>query len=419
MEKNCEYPGIAYWLWLTTREELGLTRQHQLLREFGTPEALFHASPGEIERLPLSGRACQELLDHNMDRVEEILRDCDRLRLRLLTLDDPWYPDRLRHIYQPPLVLYLQGAEIDFDSWAAIAVAGTRACTEYGRKMAGRMAFDIARQGGLVVTGVVPGCDYAAATGALRAGGPVVCVLAGGVDVSFDGNSPELYRAVRANGALVSEYPPGTPPLGKHFPVRNRILTGLSVGVLCVEGSYRSGTMKVAELALEQGRDVYVVPSSADSAQGAGMISLLKCGATPVTRGSEVLEPYRTQFITHIRRERPQERERLVPRRERPPRREDAKTPEENHSPKERKTVDKGENKVYIDLDAHKDEYTSDERAILKALQAGEMTADDLVEETGVEARRVLATLTLMTIRQLVEETQGGRYRCLVEVKAR
>ncbi|MCD8144332.1 MAG: DNA-protecting protein DprA [Oscillospiraceae bacterium] len=289
--------SLKYWLWLTTRTELSLDGMYRTLQYFGTPEAAYFAPDEEYNRLPtLKPVAKASLRDKSMERPDKILADCDRLGVRICAIQDADYPERLRQIPQPPPVLYVRGKAIHFDDEVAIAMAGTRNCSDYGRRMAAKLAAEIAENGGLVVTGVVPGCDYAAATGALRVGGPVVCVLAGGVDIPFDGHSADLYRRVLENGALVSELPPGREPKGRNFPQRNRILTGLCVGTLCVEGSRTSGVMLVAKNALEQNRDVFVVPTGADRPEGAGILDLLKEGAAPVTSGREVLEGYATRY---------------------------------------------------------------------------------------------------------------------------
>jgi DNA processing protein len=281
--------------------------------------------------------------------------------------------------------------------------------------MADKLAYEITKQGGLVVTGVVPGCDYAAVSAALRAGGPVACVLAGGVDVPFDQYSHELYQRVEKNGVLVSEYPPGREPLGRNFPQRNRILTGLCLGVVCVEGAENSGTMNVARHALEQNRDVYAVPTGADRPQGAGVLALIKDGAIPVTQGSEVLLQYHIRYLDRIKGDNtplPEQNPREKPRRSRKKSARNARPAETA----EKISVDKPSNKDYIDLRDHRDEYTDDEQAILLCLQSGAKGGQEVVDATGLPARRALSALTVLTLRGLLEE-KDGKYHALIRVK--
>ncbi len=402
---------IKYWLWLTTRTELSLDGMHRTLEYFGSPEEAYYAAPERYNSLPtLRPDARASLKDKSMELPEKILADCDRLGVRIYTLQDSGYPERLRHIFQPPLVLYMQGKQIHFDDEAAIAMAGTRRCSEYGRRMADKLAYEITEQGGLVVTGVVPGCDYAAANAALRAGGPVVCVLAGGVDVPFDQYSHKLYKRVLKNGALVTEYPPGREPVGRNFPIRNRILTGLCVGTLCVEGGVTSGTMLVARLAMEQNRDLFAVPTGADRPEGAGVLGLIKDGAIPVTSGDEVLCQYQVRYLSRVRLEKKsnykksagKERENAV-----------SLTKSKNQI---KKVVDKPENKAYIDVHEHPDEYTDDEQKILACLQSGGKSGNEVIELTDIPARRVLSALTVLTLRGLVEE-HNGCYEAKLRIK--
>ncbi len=401
---------IKYWLWLTTRMELSLDGMYRTLEYFGSPEAAYYAPPEEYDRLPtLRPVARASLKDKSMEQPEKILADCDRLGVRAYTMQDSGYPERLRHIFRPPLVLYMQGKQIRFDDEAAIAMAGTRRCSEYGRRMADKLAYEITRLGGLVVTGVVPGCDYAAANAALRAGGPVACVLAGGVDVPFDQYSHRLYERVLGNGVLVTEYPPGREPAGRNFPLRNRILTGLCAGTLCVEGAANSGTMLVAKLALDQNRDLFAVPTGADRPEGAGVLGLIKDGAIPVTSGDEVLCQYQVRYTLRV------QREKLKP--EKSARKErQAAVSRIKSEPGAKKAVDKPENKAYIDVREHPDEYTDDEQAILICLQSGGKSGNEVIELTEIPARRVLSALTVLTLRGLVAE-ENGCYQAKIRVK--
>ena len=226
--------ALRYWIWLTTRHDLGPAGVLGVLEHFITPERAYYADPEEYDFLPLPAAAKRSLLDKGTDRAEEILADCERLGVRIMTLQDADYPGRLRQIADPPVILYIRGRSFHFDEEAAIGVVGAREATAYGTLYAERFGMELAAGGALVVSGIAEGIDCHAVKGALKGGGPVVSVLAGGVDVPFPREHRYLYEDVAAAGALISEHPPGTPHKGSHFSQRNRIISGLSLGVLCL-----------------------------------------------------------------------------------------------------------------------------------------------------------------------------------------
>lgn len=411
---------LKAWLWLTRRLECGPA--WQVLRHFGGPERAYFADPAEYALIPrLSPAQRQALGDKSLDREDQILARCDRAGIGLLTWQDSLYPERLRNIELPPLVLYFRGTLPRFDEEIAIAMAGTRRATPYGCKAAAELAFQITRLGGLVLTGIVEGCDRYAADGALKAGGPLVCVLAGGVDVPYYDTEANrrLLEDAAACGALISEYPPGTPHLAEHFSARNRLLAGLSLGTLCVEAPARSGTLQVARLALEQGRDVYAVPANIDAEAGVGTNQLLVRGeAICVCSGANVLEHYRSLY-PRLRSARPlseaDQAQRLAapvspdhtPRQPAAP-----SAPAEATAPQ----VPSPAPLRQLRLAEHKSEFTDDEIAVLRALDGGALVTDAIVAAAGVPARRVSATLTVLTIRALVRQLPGGRFEALVRL---
>ncbi|MCI8538989.1 MAG: DNA-processing protein DprA [Oscillospiraceae bacterium] len=409
--------ALRYWLWLSTRQGLRPGESLDILEHFGkNPELAYYADPEEYKLIPgLSKTVRASLLDKSMTEANHILSECDRCDIRALTWQDSDYPERLRNIGGPPLVLYVKGRWPRFDDEAAVAMAGTRSSTPYGDQMAGRLAFQITRLGGLIVTGVVKGCDRHAALGALKAGGPLVAVLAGGVDVPYyDSESCQsFYADICQVGALVSEYPPGTPHLGGHFKARNRILTGLCVGTVCVEASEHSGTMGVAALALEQNRDLFAVPANAGAPQASGTLRLLKEGAIPVTEGRDVMVHYQSRF-PNCRRAKGQ----AGPSRERARLSSLGAGAEERGkprpAPKPAETgIDKTPEKAYITLKEHRKEFTDDEIALLMALREKSRSADELIGLTGLPAQRAAQTLTLLELRALVVK-EGQQYEAKV-----
>lgn len=252
---------LKYWVWLSTRRGLAGVTMQRVLDHFGGPERVYYAHAKDVDELTgLSGLARSSLKDKSMREVERILDRCDQLGIRVMTRQDAVYPQRLENIPQPPLVLYAKGRPISLDDQVAIAMVGTRSCTPYGERVAGKLAMELTHGGAMVVSGMAQGIDAASIRGALMAGGTVVSVLAGGLDVIYPRYHRFLYEDVAASGLLLSEYPPGTEHKGSHFPVRNRIISGLSLGVVVVESPRRGGALITASHALDQNRDVYAVP---------------------------------------------------------------------------------------------------------------------------------------------------------------
>ena len=305
-------------------------------------------------------------------------------------MQDAAYPARLQNIYDPPVLLYVRGHLPVMDEEAAIAVVGTRKCSPYGVACAEKLAFGLAAAGAVVVSGLAEGIDAASVRGALRAGGTPVSVVGNGLDVKYPRENRYLYEDVAAAGALLSEYPPGTRPDGRHFPVRNRILSGLSLAALVVEAPARSGALITAETALEQGRDVFAVPGPIDAPTSVGCNRLIRDGAGLVTDASDILREYEGRFALDLKeaREEPETlgyQARTVP---------------------EPKPVAPA-----LSLSRGDVELTDDQIAILKALSDTEpMQVDDLTELVDIPTRRVLSALTVLEIDQYVVQHAGKHY---------
>ena len=246
---------LTYWVWLSALAGVGTAAKNRLLHAFGSPEQIFFADERAYHDADIAlGQAEKAaLMDKSLAEARRILDVCAEHGYRILTITDAEYPARLKNIDDPPVVLYVRGALPVIDEEACVAIVGTRSCTPYGLKTAERLRYEATRNGLLIVTGLARGIDTASALGALRAGGRVVGVLGSGVDVVYPKENAELFEDVAAVGALVSEYPPGTPALSGNFPRRNRIISGLSCGVVVVEAPPRSGALITAALALERG----------------------------------------------------------------------------------------------------------------------------------------------------------------------
>lgn len=407
--------ALNYWLWLTTRKGVGRRSMLRVLEYFGTPERVYFAQGEDLEVVPgLTAQAVRGLLDKSMAESENILERCDRLGVQIMTIQDADYPERLRQIDDPPVVLYILGHRIRFDEEAAIGVVGSRKPSAYGQQVAPRLGLELARSGALLVSGIAQGIDSLALRGALKGGGRVVSVLAGGVDVPYPRENRFLYQDVAAVGALISEYPPGTLHKGEHFPIRNRLISGLSLGVVAVECARFSGTMRTIDHALEQNRDVFAVPGNIDAPMSQGPNWLIQQGARPVTCGEDILAEYRDQFPQKLIRPQampPQHlRERLGP----PP--EEAREQARPEPPPQPQRAEKP-GRPKISLTEQRERFTDDQLAVLHAMQEGADTADELVDRTQIPARRVLSALTMLQVDGAAEQRAGGRYAPLVELE--
>ena len=395
------------WIWLTTRKGLGSRGVMQVLEFFGTPERAFYADPEQYDQITgLSALARSSLRDKGQEGTDRILGDCDRLGVRIMTLNDGNYPERLREIADPPAVLYIRGGLFRFDQEAVIGIVGAREPSPYGEKVAAQLGLDLARNGVLLVSGIAQGIDSIALKGALRGGGRVVSVLGGGVDVPYPWQNRYLYEDVAAAGALISEYPPGTPPIGEHFPVRNRIISGLALGVVAVECARRSGTMKTVEHAMEQDRDVFAIPGNIDAPMSEGPNWLLRQGARPVTCAQDILEEYLDRFPQQLSKAAPLSPEAARQRLEQVRSRE--QTPEPAAKAEQEREV--------VPRERQKSRFTDDQLSILHVLgeKGKQYTADELVERTQIPARRVLSALTMLQVDGAVQEHPGRRFSSLV-----
>ena len=385
--------ALKYWLWLTELRGLKNQTRLALLRHFGTPEDVFYADAGEILLTEGMTREQAVLLeDHRLDTADRILADCQRLDLRLLTIQDAEYPGRLKNIYDPPCLLYVKGRLPAFDEEVAVAVVGTRDATPYGISSAEKLGYGLARGGAVVVSGLAKGIDAAATRGALRAGGITVGVVGNGLDVHYPYESRYLYEDVAAAGVLLSEYAPGTEPAKNHFPARNRILSGLSLATLVVEAPERSGALITADTAVEQGRDVFAVPGPIDAPNSVGCNRLIREGAVLTADAWDLLQEYEARFPDKLRREEA--------------RKEPEKLGYEARQKEEPRPVPPS-----LRLSDPEVSLTDDQIALLRALSDEEpIQVDDLIEQTGIPTRRVLSALTLLEIEQYVQQHSGKHY---------
>ncbi len=352
------------WLGFHLTKGIGPSRIERLLDHFGDLSRAWNATPGELERAGLGEvlRANVAAAKRTWDLDRELAR-VEAAGVTLLTRDDPGYPARLRQIAGAPPVLYVKGALIPADD-LALGIVGTRRATAYGREVTTRLAGELAAAGLTIVSGLAKGVDACAHDAALRAGGRTIAFLGSGVDVIY----PAEHRALAARianggqGALVSEYHLGTTPDAPNFPARNRLISGMSLGVLVTEAPLRSGALITTDFAAEQGRDVFAVPGSILSPNSAGPNELLKEGARPVTCAEDILEE-----LNLVRQEAQAETRRALP---------------EN----------------------------DDERAVLRMLGDGPTHVNDLSQSSGLPVAALGSLLMMLELKGMVRQLGVGQY---------
>ncbi len=284
------------WLALSLTAGLGPTKARKLIERFGSAEAVFRASLTELESTGIQAVSAQSIATgKSAELAREELARASAAGVTILSIDDALYPRRLKEIYDPPPILYVRG---DAEALArpGIAVVGTRHPTPYGSGMAERLACDLAAQGLVIISGMARGVDTASHRGAISAKGKTIAVFGTGVDVIYPKENSRLSEQILAlGGALVSEFPLGTFAAPQNFPIRNRILSGMSFGVLVVEAAEYSGTRITARLALEQNRDVFAVPGNVTNKNSWGPNTLIKQGAKLVATWEDVWEDLPTE----------------------------------------------------------------------------------------------------------------------------
>jgi DNA processing protein len=289
-----------YWVGFNLVKGIGAARLRRLIDYFGSVEAAWIAPSQSLLAAGLNQKLVENFLllrsDVSLDRVWERLQESG---IKVLTWEDQAYPKRLIEIDQPPPVLYLRGDLLPEDDWA-VAVVGTRRITGYGRQVAEEISSFLANNGITVISGLARGVDSVAHKSALDAGGRSLAVLGNGVDQIYPPEHRRLADAIVQHGALISDYPPGTPPDSVNFPPRNRIISGLSQAVVIVEAGERSGALITANFAAEQGRDVFAVPGNINAPQSKGTNRLIQQGANPLLDAQEILEMLNlTQIVEH------------------------------------------------------------------------------------------------------------------------
>lgn len=293
---NPDDATLKAWLALSLVRGLGGEGARNLLREFGSPEAVFAASIsalGSVVKTNTAAEIAKGVPDESLAAALAWLEDSNN---HIVTLADSAYPQALLNITDPPLLLYVKG-RLDLLNRPALAVVGSRNATPQGTHNAEAFSRSLSDAGLCIISGMAHGIDAAAHRGALQGKSSSIAVVGTGLDKVYPAANRDLAHALAAQGALVSEFPPGTPPLAANFPRRNRIISGMSIGCLVVEAGLQSGSLITARLALEQGRDVFAIPGSIHSPQSKGSHALIKQGAKLVETAQDILEELGSQLV--------------------------------------------------------------------------------------------------------------------------
>lgn len=292
--------GAVSWIRLQSALGAGAALS-EIIEYFGSAKALFDAGETEWRMSPvLVPRQIEKLCESTEAQANEVLATCKMNGWQVVPYDDPHYPERLRSIFNPPAVLYVDGELPDIDNSIVIGIVGTRRASDYAVKAADVMSRGIAERGAIVASGGALGVDTAAHNGAMLAGGKTIAVLGCGLGTKYLMENKPLRDAVVKNGALITEFQPFTPASKYTFPIRNRIISGISLGVLVVEASVKSGSLITANYALEQGRDVFALPCSILDPAFAGTNKLIDDGAIVATKPLDLLYPYAEEYGVKI-----------------------------------------------------------------------------------------------------------------------
>ena len=294
-----------FWIWLS--ETLGVANKDftRLIQLYRTPYEIFNAEESELERVPeISEKTLTRLMDKSLQHASEILENCEKQGIGILTHYDEAFPPQLREIQRPPVLLYYKGNMMDLGKSLTVGMVGTRRMSAYGLQNAYRIAYELSLAGAVVVSGMATGIDGVCAAAALKAKCTTVAVLGCGLDLTYPRHHRPLMAEIAKQGILLSEYPPGTPPSSYHFPMRNRIISGISRTTVVVEAGLGSGSLITAKDAVSQGRMVFAVPANVGAPGAEGTNGLLRDGARAATGAKDILQPFLYEFDEVLRPER-------------------------------------------------------------------------------------------------------------------
>lgn len=396
--------NLRYWLWLQKALGEGAYIKN-ILEDFSSVKALYDANIIEWKMSPnLTQKQINKLETTDINSVDEIIYSCKNNNWQIIDYEDEKYPQRLREIYNPPCVLYVDGEMPNVDSLVTIGIVGTRKASEYAVKATHLMSRGITECGAVVVSGGALGVDTYAHKGALAAGGKTIAVLGCGLGTSYLNENKQLRDEIKKSGALVTAYPPFTRASRTTFPMRNRIISGLSLGVLVVEAGVKSGSLITANFANEQGRDVFAIPASVLSEDFAGTNKLIDDGAMVATNPAHIISVYSQRFDT-VDLSKVRTMAQLMA---------DDKDKSANVKPREDKlsfeNLEKGRNKR-LERESKARSLNSEMKAVYDSLTEQFEHIDRIIEKTGMTPAKVSSALIQLEVLDLAQSASGKRFK--------
>lgn len=355
-----------YWMWLSDIYGIGSVRFMKLINYFGTAENVFESSRDELLKSGILGERLVEAVvsarkSCNIDNYLKIMKEND---VKVYTILEEEYPKNLKEIHDPPPVLYVKG-ELKQEDCCAIGIVGSRKASDYGIRVAERLAARLAELGMTIVSGLAVGIDSASHRGALKANGRTIAVLACGLKHVYPKSNTWLSRDILKNGAIISEYPFETEARPENFPARNRIISGMSLGIVVVEAGEKSGSLITADFALEQGREVFAVPGNINAPNSKGTNALIKNGAKLVSSIEDILEELNLDIIY-----------------------------------KENSNID---NNAGMGVEI-------EEKAVLESLKGDGRDMDSIIACTGLSPSKVMSAITMLELRGLIQQIGNSYY---------
>lgn len=398
--------NVRYWLWLQRALGEGAFIK-EIIDDFGGIENLYNANSIMLRMSSaLTAKQINRLEITDIHDADEIIYSCQQNNWQIIDYDDERYPDRLKEIHNPPAVLYVDGDLPDIDSLVTIGIVGTRKASEYAVKVTHIMSMGITEAGALVVSGGALGVDTSAHKGALMAKGKTIAVLGCGLGTDYLNENKALRNVIKENGALVTEYPPFTKATRYTFPARNRIISGLSLGVLVVEAGVKSGSLITANYALEQGRDVFAIPGSVLSLDFAGTNKLIDDGAMVVTKPEHIIANYANRFATLDMTKVRSVSELMY-----------EQSDKSANVGKSRNTdklsfdkLEEGRKKRLKNEETART-LQGDVRLVYEALEDSLIHLDEIINRTKLTSAKVLSALTQLEVRGLAVSASGRRYK--------
>lgn len=379
---NTEISELEYWLALARAPRVGAVKFAQLLQHFGSPQAVFAASPQEWLNFGLKAALVEYLQHPDWQAVQRDMAWLKGANNHIIPLTHPYYPPYLRHVHAPPPLLFVHG-NVQLLTQIPLAMVGTRHPTVEGIQNAKKFAVGLSQAGFTIVSGLALGIDAASHRGALSGTGRTIAVAGTGLDQVYPAQHLELAHQISEKGALVSEFPPGTSPSAAHFPQRNRIISGLSLGTVVVEASIKSGSLITARYATEQGREVFAVPGALSNPQSRGCHALIKEGAKLVENPEDIIDELRLHLP-------------LTPALELP-----IISSTQPTSPTPEPLVVARSSAFETDT-----EYS----ALLKYMDTAATSIDKLVDASGLTAEAISSMLLILELQGVVKSQSGGLY---------